>query len=74
MSAAQQLVHADPALEATTDEDRNVPSADRIVLLHQISARLGHRDVSRGFWALCQFADLERLEVFAQSQPFQIEG
>ena len=42
-------------------EDHNIPLEARIELLEKIKIQLGHLKVLPEFWAVCQFADLERL-------------
>jgi hypothetical protein len=47
------------------NEDYNIRSPKRTQLLTQIKATLGNDDVSPAFWACCQLAHMNRLEVVA---------
>lgn len=87
MNDSQQLLYTDPQLGlnpelvsdpelvyASNQEDRNVVLTQRMDLLRQIAIKLENQNVPRGFWAICQFADIERLKVHAQYEPWQIAG
>jgi hypothetical protein len=55
------------------NEDYNVRSPERTRLLTQIKAKLNDDLVSPAFWACCQLADMNRLEVVATMDRLAID-
>src|SRR5205085_584650 len=54
------------------NEDYNIRSPERTRLLTRIRAKLGDDPVSPAFWACCQLAHMNRLEILAASDEDMI--
>ena len=54
------------------NEDYNIRSTERTRLLTQIQAKLDNEPVSPAFWACCQLAHMNRLEILAASDEDMI--